>query len=208
MLAEFIDYVVKIAESLGYTWIFFMMVLESSFFPFPSEVAMIPAWYLASIWKMDFTIAFLVWTLWCIVWASINYAIWYFLWWKVIKKLVKKYWKYFFISVESYEKTDKYFQTHWSITTFVWRLIPVIRQLISIPAGIFKMNLLKFFFFTWVWAWIWNFILMIIWFVAWKNQDLIDKYSQQALIWVVLFVLFVVIFYYYLNKKRKWKSVN
>ncbi|ATU05104.1 hypothetical protein BKN14_01450 [Candidatus Gracilibacteria bacterium HOT-871] len=208
MLTDIINYVVEIAETLGYTGIFFMMVLESSFFPFPSEVAMIPAGYLASIGKMDFTIAFIVGTLGCIVGASINYVIGYFLGGKVIKKLIKKYGKYFFISVESYEKTDQYFKTHGSITTFVGRLIPVIRQLISIPAGIFKMNLLKFFFFTGVGAGIWNFVLMIIGFIAGKNQDLIDKYSQQALIGVILFVLFVVIFYYYLNKKRKGKSVN
>ena len=95
---EVINLIVWIVWDMWYTGIFLMMVLESSFFPFPSEVAMIPAWYLASTWEMNFSIALIIGTLWALLWAVINYALWYYLWEKVIKSLIKKYGKYFFIT--------------------------------------------------------------------------------------------------------------
>jgi membrane protein DedA with SNARE-associated domain len=158
-----IIYIVSIAEQLWYTGIFFMMVLESSFIPFPSEVAMIPAWFLAFKWEMNFLLALLVWTFWAIIWATINYFIAYKLWEKIILKLIKKYWKYFLIKEEHYKKSENYFLKHWSITIFLARFIPAIRQLISLPAGAFQMNYKKFFIYTWIWALIWNLILMVIW---------------------------------------------
>lgn len=206
-MSEIINYIASIAETMWYTWIFIMMVLESSFFPFPSEVAMIPAWYLSSIWKMDFWFALLVWTAWALVWATLNYYIWFFLWDRVVLNLVKKYWKYFFISEESYNKSKNYFQKHWWITTFTARFITVIRQLISIPAWVFKMDFKKFFILTWIWAWAWNLILMYIWYIAWKNQELIAKYSKILLIWGIVFVIIIAIIYYFINK-RKWKLKN
>jgi membrane protein DedA with SNARE-associated domain len=160
-----------------------MMVLESSFFPFPSEVAMVPAWFLVSTWKMNFFLAFFAWTFWALVWAIINYVIWKYLWAPVIMKLIEKYWKYLFIKPEHYKKTESFFQKHWEIATFVGRFITVIRQYISLPAWVFHMNFYKFLFFTFLWAWIWNLILMGIGYVAWENKDLIAKYSKEALFW-------------------------
>ena len=83
---EIIEVIVWIVGDLGYLGIYVMMVLESSFFPFPSEVAMIPAGYLANTWKMSFMIAFVAGTLWALTWATINYFLWYYLWWPVVKK--------------------------------------------------------------------------------------------------------------------------
>ena len=203
---EIINYIVTIAEQLGYIGIFFMMVLESSFFPFPSEVAMIPAWYLASIWKMNFLLALLAWTSWALVWATINYFLWYFLWRKIIKKLIQNYWKYFFIKEEHYEKSEKYFKTHWSITTFLARFITVIRQLISLPAWVFKLNFAKFLFYTGLWALLWNIALMSIWYIAWENKDLISKYSTELLFWGIFLIIIIWLSYYYINKKKYWEK--
>lgn len=200
---EIIDFIVNIAEKLGYTWVFFMMVLESSFFPFPSEVAMVPAWYLASTGQMNFAIALFVWTLWALVWASINYAFWYYLGKPIIQSLIHKYGKYFLIKDEHYTKAENYFQKHWVFTTFLGRFIPVIRQLISLPAGVFKMNIPKFLFYTWLWAWLWNLALMTIWFIAGENQELIKEYSKELLFLSIIFVLIVWCIYYLVNKKRK-----
>jgi len=202
---EFINYIVNIADQLWYFWIFIMMVLESSFIPFPSEVAMIPAWYLASIWKMNFFLALFYWTFWAIVWATINYYIAFKLWEKIILKLIKKYGKYFLIKEEHYKKAENYFLNHWPITIFLARFIPAIRQIISLPAWAFEMNYRKFFIYTILWAWIWNFILMIIWYVAWKNQDLIKQYSNKALILALLFVLIIWTVYYFIQKSKKNK---
>lgn len=203
---DLVNTIVNFASDLGYMGIFLMMVLESSFFPFPSEVAMIPAWFLASIWKMDFFIALMVWTFWALVWATINYVLWYYLWSKVIHKLVKNYWKYFLITPEHYKKTEKYFEKHWSITTFLGRFISVVRQIISIPAWVFKMNFAKFFFYTWLWAWLWNLILMVIWYTAWENKELIAKYSFEILIISLLFIITIANIYYYLHKRKNDKT--
>ncbi len=199
---EIINAIVNFAAELWYTGVFVMMVIESSFFPFPSEVAMIPAWYLSSTWAMNFSIALLVWTFGAIVWATINYIIWYYLWDKTIHKLIKKYWKYVLLTTAHYNAADKYFRNHWSITTFLARFITVVRQLISLPAGVFKMNFAKFFFYTGLWAWLWNLILMIIWYVAWENRELIEKYSFELLVATLLFVILVANIYYYLHKKK------
>ncbi len=200
---EIIDLIVWIVGDLGYLGIFIMMVLESSFFPFPSEVAMLPAWYLASIGQMNFSIALLVGTLWALFGASINYALWFFLWEKIVRTLISKYWKFFFIKEEHYNKTNVFFQKHWVITTFIGRLIPVIRQLISLPAGVFKMNIPKFLFYTWLWAWLWNLALMYVWYIAWENQELIKEYSKELLLWSIIFVVIVWFIYYLFNKKKK-----
>jgi len=201
-MQEIINLIVEAVNWLWYTWIFIMMVLESSFIPFPSEVAMIPAWYLASTWDMNFSIALLVWTFWALIWATINYILWFYLWEKVILKLIKKYWKFFLIKEKHFKKTEKYFQKHWGITTFLARFISVVRQLISLPAWIFKMNFTKFFIYTWFWAWLWNLILMSIWYIAWENKELIEKYSNEILILTIIFVVVVWVIYYYKNERK------
>jgi len=192
---DIIEYIVGIVWDLGYTGIFVMMILESSFFPFPSEVAMIPAWYLASTGEMNFYLAFLAGTIWALIWATINYVLWYKLGWPVIKSLIHKYWKYFFIKDEYYQKTELYFKKHWVITTFLARFITVIRQLISFPAGVFKMHFWKFLFYTGLWAWAWNLILMTIWYIAWENKELIAQYTKELLIASIVFVIFIALGY-------------
>ncbi|PZM85013.1 DedA family protein [Candidatus Gracilibacteria bacterium] len=206
-MSEIINYIASIAETMGYTGIFIMMVLESSFFPFPSEVAMIPAGYLSSIGKMDFGFALLVGTAGALVGATLNYYIGFFLGDRVVLNLVKKYGKYFFISEESYNKSKNYFQKHGGITTFTARFITVIRQLISIPAGVFKMDFKKFFILTGIGAGAWNLILMYIGYIAGKNQELIAKYSKILLIGGIVFVIIIAIIYYFINK-RKGKLKN
>lgn len=202
---EIITIITNFASELWYTGIFIMMVLESSFFPFPSEVAMIPAWYLASTWQMNFSVALIVWTFWALIWATINYLIWYYLWNKAIHKIIEKYWKYLLITKNHYHATEVYFEKHWSITTFLARFITVVRQLISLPAWVFKMNFAKFFFYTGLWAWIWNLILMSIWYLAWENQELIKEYSFELLVWSILFIVFFANIYYYLHTKKNEK---
>jgi len=199
---EIITTIVDFTSQLWYTGVFIMMVIESSFFPFPSEVAMIPAGFLSSTWEMNFSIALLVWTFWAIVWATINYIIGFYLGDKTIHKLIKKYWKYVLLTTTHYNATEKYFEKHWSITTFLARFITVVRQLISLPAWVFKMNFAKFFFYTWLWAWLWNLLLMTVGYVAWENKELIEKYSFEILIASVLFIIITANIYYYLHKKK------
>lgn len=199
---ELINTFINFASQLGYTGIFIMMLLEWTIFPMPSELVMIPAWYLASTWQIDFSIALLVWTFWAVVWATINYILWFYLWNKAIHKLINKYWKYVLVTKEHYNSAEKYCERHWSITTFLARFIPILRHLISIPAWVFKMDFTKFFLYTWIWAWIWNVVLMSIWYIAWENKDLIAKYSHEILIVATLVIIVIANIYYYLNKKK------
>ena len=200
---QIIDFIVNIAANLGYTWILIMMIVESSFIPFPSELAMIPAGYLSSTWEMNFIIALWIWSGWAIIWATINYMIALKLWEPITRSLIHKYWKYIFISDSHYIKAEKYFEKHWSITTFLARFIPAVRQLISLPAWAFKMNFAKFVLYTWLGAWIWNLILMIIWYIAWENKELIAEYSKEALLWVISIWVLIGIIYYLKNKNAK-----
>jgi len=177
-----VDIILGLVEWMGYTGIFIMMMIESSFIPFPSEVAMLPAGYLASLGRMSLVLAFAAGTLWALVWASINYFGGRYLGKPVIKSLVHKYGKYILLNEKHYKKSEKYFESHGAITTLVGRFIPAIRQLISIPAGIFNMPYPKFLLFTAIGAGTWNAILLGIGYIAGKNDELVKKLLSESLL--------------------------
>ncbi|NDK08869.1 DedA family protein [Candidatus Gracilibacteria bacterium] len=200
---ELVDFIVNIVGDMGYVGIYLMMTVESSFIPFPSEVAMIPAGYLASIGKMNFLYAFIAGTMGAMTGSIINYVLGFYLGGPIIKTLVHKYGKYIFLKEDHYIQAETYFQKHGSITTFLGRFIPAVRQLISVPAGIFKMNFIKFISYTFLGASIWNLVLMGIGYVAGENKDLIEKYSKELLFLTLAFVVIIGVGYYFINKKKK-----
>ena len=199
---QIIDSIVQIIQSLWYSWVFLGMLLESTFLPVPSEVIMIPAGYLASQGKMSLWILFFLWTSWAVIWSFINYTLWKYLWWPIVHKLVKKYGKYIFLSEKHYEKSEIFFKNHGSIATFTGRLLPELRHLISIPAGVFHMNKKKFFVYTLFWASIWNIILIALGYIAGENKELIEKYSHETLLGTLVFIGFIIIIYIWKQKKR------
>ena len=158
-LSSIISWLLSAIDSLGYIGIFLGMVLESSFFPFPSEIILIPAGALVSQGKMSFIQVFLLALAGSITGALVNYVIALSLGRRGIERLVSKYGKVFFISRNELDKTDRYFENHGQITTFIGRLLPWIRQLISLPAGFSRMKLYKFVLFTGFGAGIWSLIL-------------------------------------------------
>ena len=200
MFSELASFIVEKVDQFGYAGIFAMMTIESSFIPFPSEVAMIPAWYLSSTGEMNIILAFLAWTFWALFGASINYFLGKKLGSPIIKGLISKFGKYMFLSLRHYEQAETFFQKHGSVTTFNGRFIPAVRQLISIPAWVFHMNIPKFLFFTGLWAGIWNMILLGIWYVAWENKELIAEYSHEAILWTFGLIIVVSIAYYFIDK--------
>lgn len=199
-----VDIILGLVDGMWYTWIFIMMMIESSFIPFPSEVAMIPAGYLSSLGRMNLYIAFLAGTLGAMTWASINYLLWRYLWKPVITSLIHRYGKYILLNEKHYIQSELYFEKHGGITTLIGRFIPAVRQLISIPAGIFKMNFWKFLFYTTLWAGTWNAILLGIGYIAGKNDDLIRKLTSEVM-WILLLVLWSIIIIYvqYVKKHKK-----
>lgn len=167
MLSDFINFIVQTVGEWGYAGIFLMMFLESSFFPFPSEVAMIPAGYLAHQGQMSLVLAWCAGTAGSLAGAVFNYYLCYFFG----RELVLKYGKYVGITKVKMRKFEAFFKRHGEISTFNCRLIPGIRQYISLPAGLAKMNLFKFSLYTTLGAGIWVAILLAVGWYLGKNYD-------------------------------------
>ncbi len=196
-MKEIVDFIVNIVGDMGYTGIFFMMFLESSFFPFPSEVAMIPAGYLASKGEMDIFAAFIAGAGGSLAGALFNYILGY----RLGRPFLLKYGRYFFIKESSLEKVEKFFHKYGYASTFFGRLVPGIRQYISLPAGLGKMKLLQFSIYTFLGAGIWCAILLALGYFLGENEEKI----HQVLHWILGFIIavIIVVFYYYYNKNKK-----
>ena len=197
MLHDIVNFIVDTVESLGYIGIFIMMFLESSFFPFPSEVAMIPAGVLAAQGKMNLIVAILVGIFGSLAGALFNY----FLAVKFGRGFLVKYGKYFFIKEETISKTEKFFQEHGAISTFSGRLIPAVRQYISFPAGLAKMDLKTFSFYTTLGAGTWVTILALIGYFFGANEALAKEYTKEITIGIIA-ALGVLIFWYIKRQKK------
>lgn len=210
-MIEFFDsivrFLVNFADSLGYLGIFLLMSIESSFIPFPSEVVLLPAGLLIAQGQMSFVLALLFAIFGSLVGALVNYYLAMHLGRRLTDKLVVKYGKFFFLTEASLLKSENYFQEHGSITTFVGRLIPVVRQLISLPAGFAKMNLTKFCFYTSLGAGIWSFILLYLGYIFGKNLDLIKENLNLITFWTIL-ICSILVLIYIIDKIRKRKIVR
>lgn len=143
-MAEIINWIVQTVGDLGYMGIFVMMFLESSFFPFPSEVVMIPAGYLASIGQMNLFVAIAFGIAGSLAGALFNY----YLAIKFGRAFLQKYGKFVLVREETLEKMENFFAKHGHISTFSGRLVPAVRQYISLPAGLARMDLFKFSLYT------------------------------------------------------------
>lgn len=163
-LAGHLDAIATLAPTWGLAFIFVFMTIESSFIPFPSEVVMVPAGFLAARGELGFAavpalcVAIIIGIIGSLAGAYINY----FLALKVGKPFLERYGKWFFIKPEPLNRACEVFNKYGAATTFICRLVPVIRQLISIPAGISRMPLGEFSLFTGLGAGIWTAILAAI----------------------------------------------
>ncbi|MCZ6159794.1 DedA family protein [Campylobacter ureolyticus] len=198
-MSEIITFIVNLVESWGYLGIFCMMFLESSFFPFPSEVAMIPAGYLAFQGKMNIFLAFFAGTFGSLMGAIFNYYLCYFFG----RNLIDKYGKYIGINDDKMQKFESFFKRHGEISTFNCRLIPGIRQYISLPAGLARMNIFKFSLFTTLGAGIWVAILLGLGYFLGQNETVLKEKLHIITILLLFFVILTFIIYFYFYKKQK-----
>jgi len=198
MIHELAQALVDLIFEWGYLGIFLLMVVESSFIPFPSEIVLVPAGYLASKGDMSITYIMLSGVGGSLVGALINY----YLALTLGRKILQKYGKYFFIKESALVKMEEYFRAHGHISTFTGRLIPGIRQLISIPAGLARMNLAEFSFYTSLGAGIWALILTLLGYFIGSNEELIKEYLKQITLGVVILLVVVAYVYYRYQKKK------
>ena len=195
---EAIQWLVATIGTMGYPGIFILMAMESSVIPVPSELVMPPAGYLAHQGEMNIWVAILMGTVGSLVGAYANYFAAHYLG----RPLILKYGKYVWITEEKFAKVETFFHKHGEISTFIGRLLPVIRHLISLPAGLAGMNHWKFSLYTLLGAGIWCTILAWIGYVIGQNQELIMRYSHQALVGVVIFSAGLVALYVWRHRRK------
>lgn len=199
MIVEYIAGVILSTISfLGYFGVLILMAMESMIFPVPSEVVMPFAGYLIFQGKLTFLGVLIASSIGSLVGALISYYIGMYLG----RPLIIRYGKYFLLNHHHLELTERFFSRIGDRAIFISRFIPVVRHLISIPAGIAEMNVKKFSIDTLAGATIWNMFLAYLGFKLGNNWDLIHKFSSELDI-IVILVLVIVIFYFIYKRLKK-----
>ena len=198
-MISLIESLLLLINNLGYLGIFIGMTIESSFVPLPSELILIPAGALIARGEMAFFPVFFAGLFGSILGALVNYYLALFLGRRTVDFLVKKYGKFLFMNKKNLERTDAYFRKHGEATTFVGRLIPLARHLISLPAGFARMNLSKFIIFTALGAGLWTAILIFVGYFF--GSDAPSSLKIMTAIILALSLVFLLI--YYLRQKKK-----
>jgi membrane protein DedA with SNARE-associated domain len=201
-LTEFIaTYATQIIANVGYPGVFILMTMESMVFPVPSEAVMPFAGFLIVERTFTFWQVILVSTLGSISGSLISYCAGYY----GGMPFVRKFGKYLLLDIEDLELTEKFFNKRGDLTIFICRFIPVVRHLISIPAGVGKMNVVTFSLFTILGAGLWNAFLTYCGYVLKNNWTEVMQYSHIIDIAVVLLLLGLVGLYVYrhLNKIKR-----
>src|SRR5437763_569821 len=155
MLTQFFHWLADTVLALGYPGIVLLMAIESSVLPLPSELVMPPAGYLAAKGQMTGWVAILAGTFGSLIGALFNYGL------AVVvgEPVLRRYGKYVLVSERSLDRTEAFFRRHGELSTFVGRLLPVIRHLISLPAGVSRMPVARFALYTGAGAAIWSGVL-------------------------------------------------
>lgn len=205
------------AENMNYATITTLMAVESSFIPFPSEVVVPPAAYVAGIegsslhttdsYTINVLLIILFGTLGAMIGAIINYLLAMWLGRPIIYAFAdSKLGHLCLLSAEKVKKAEDYFNAHGKVSTFVGRLIPGIRQLISIPAGLCKMHFGWFLFYTFLGAGVWNVVLALLGYVAHGQMDLIHTYSHELSIAIMALLCLLVMYFVIKAIIKKYKK--
>jgi membrane protein DedA with SNARE-associated domain len=193
--------------ALGYPGIVLLMAIESSFFPLPSELVMPPAGYLAAQGRMDVTLAVVAGALGSLLGALFNYYFAVYLG----EPFLRRYGRYFFVSNESLDRTEAFFRRHGEIGTFVGRFVPVVRHLISIPAGLSRMRLGRFAFFTTVGAGIWCAVLAYIGWLLGRHEGAlreaaVNTHTRRALLYILPALVIILTVYTWWYRRRRGRG--
>lgn len=197
------EYIVLGISALGYFGVAALMALESMIAPVPSEVVMPFAGYLVAQGRFNFWIVLGASSLGSIIGSLLSYYIGYY----GGRPLVIKFGKYLLLEEEHLDWTEKWFKKQGDKTIFISRFIPVVRHLISMPAGIAKMAMHKFLVYTFIGATIWNFILLYAGFKLGAHWNRIHMLSKELdVIFIAAVLLFLAYFVWAHRKKKKIKQ--
>src|SRR5467141_5180359 len=204
MLERFIDGLLQTLLALGYPGIVALMALESSILPVPSELVMTPAGYWAAKGQMSFPIALVCGVVGSIIGALANYYGAQL----IGRPLIQRYGKYVLLSEKNLLRSERFFAEHGEISTLIGRLFPVVRHLISIPAGLHRWRLPKFILYTAVGAAVWCAILTWIGYFLGQHEGVlrteeIHRYVTWALL--VLIPLTLIVIWIYVVRRRRPK---
>jgi len=209
MLERLLLWLVGTIGQLGYPGIVALMAIESSVIPLPSELVMPPAGYLAATGRMDAGLALACGILGSLIGSYANYWVAS----RVGRWVFVRYGRWVLVSEKSLARSERFFERHGPIAVFIARLFPVARHLISIPAGIARMTLGRFFVYTSAGAGIWCAILMAIGWVIGKegkslSRDLVYAYSHRAVIILIPAVAVLVVGYGIWHRRRTRASAT
>jgi len=199
----FVNNITAFVTSVGYWGIFFLMALESTMFPLPSELVMPFAGFLVANLTFGFWTVLIASTLGCLAGSLFSYYLGYY----GGIPFVRKFGKYFLINEGHMKKSEEWFANKGDITILIGRFIPGIRHVISIPAGVSRMNVFEFSIFTVIGAGIWNAILIGLGYLLEKNWKLVYAYTEYVDMFIVFILAIALIYYitYVISERRKRK---
>lgn len=195
-------------NNIGYPGIIFLMAIESSLIPLPSEIVIPPAAYLAAQGEMNIYLVVICGVIGSLIGSIINYYLAYILGRPIVFAFTRtKIAKLLLINEKKIIKSEKIFLDYGSISVFFARLLPVIRHLISIPAGFCKMNFFKFVFYTTLGSALWVSVLAVLGYYTGYNQEVIKKYSKEISFGFIILTIITVAFYFYYKKIYKKEKI-
>lgn len=209
MLEQLGFWLVDTISRLGYSGIVLLMAMESSVLPVPSELVMPPAGYLAYHGEMNLWVALLCGTVGSLAGAYANYWVAS----KLGRWVFVRYGKWVLLTEKSLERTERFFNRHGEIATFIGRLFPVIRHLISIPAGLARMRLDRFFLYTGAGAALWCAVLLGVGWIIGRaggvlSREVLSDYVHRAALWMLPFVIALVAAYVMRLRARRGRDAS
>jgi len=197
-------FILSVISSLGYAGIFVFMILESMVFPIPSELVMPFAGFVAAQGQLNLILVIVFSTIGSIIGSLLSY----YMGKRWGSRLIVSYGKYIFVDIDDLKKTEEWFKKRGELTIFASRLIPVVRHLISLVAGIGKMNVKKFSLYTIMGAAVWNSLLAYLGYVLGQHWDEVTSYTEELNIIVVILLVIGCMYYVYRHLKRRKKIAN
>jgi membrane protein DedA with SNARE-associated domain len=204
MIQDIWQWLTDTMATLGYGGVVSLMALESSFFPFPSEVVVPPAAASAKSGELSLILVILAGIAGSLIGALFNY--WLAV--KVGRPFLLRYGRYVLISEKNFHRSEEFFRKHGEIATFVGRLLPGIRQLISFPAGLARMHMGRFLFFTTLGSGIWVVVLALVgyWVGDPKANPHAFKERANQILWIMLPALILIVLGYVLWQRKKRRA--